>query len=105
VDHCTNRGTGLNALLASGLDNLETWLDLKRIRNFCVINPNNFFTPDTDGITKQDKRSFKLNWKEGPVHMTSTGYGKLAQCIVDSIQVVTFSSSESLSPFFADTVK
>jgi hypothetical protein len=101
ADHCTNRGTGLNAVLASGLDNLETWLDdltyLKRIRNFCVINPNNYFIPDTEGVTRQDTRSFKLYWKDGPVHMTGTGYNKLAQSIVDSLQEVTFKRAYSSS--------
>jgi hypothetical protein len=36
-----------------------------------------------------------LYWKEGPVRMTGTGYCKLAQCIVDSLQAVTFSRAYS----------
>jgi hypothetical protein len=67
--HCSNRGTGLTQVLTEGLSNLETWMDdqsyLKRIRNFVVFNPNDFFSPDT----KKDARVFKQCWKAGPVHM------------------------------------
>jgi hypothetical protein len=98
-DHCTNRGTGLNTMMATGLANLETWLDdqayLKRIRNFVVINPNNFFTSDTDGVTKSDTKAFKLLWRDGPVHMVDAGYQKLAKNILEALPEVTFSRSYS----------
>jgi hypothetical protein len=97
--HCTNRGTGLNTMMATGLANLETWLDdqayLKRIRNFVVINPNNYFTSDTDGVTKSDTKAFKLLWRDGPVHMVDAGYQKLAKNILDALPEVTFSRSYS----------
>jgi hypothetical protein len=72
-------------VLACGLDNLEMWLDyqasLKRIRYFYVTNLHNFFPPYADGVSKKDMKSFKLFWKDGQVHMTSTGYEKLAQIL------------------------
>jgi hypothetical protein len=85
-------------VLASGLDSLETWLDdqayLKRIRNFCVINPN-FFTPEDEGSPRKVyMKSFKMLLRDDPVHISCTGYTKLAQCIVDSIPDITFSRAD-----------
>jgi hypothetical protein len=78
ASHCSNRGGGLTQVLTEGLSNLETWTDdqayLKRIRNFLTFNPNDFFSPDEDPITKRDAKIYKQCWKAGPVHMTQFGY-------------------------------
>jgi hypothetical protein len=95
-DHCTNRSTGLNTMLATGLANLETWLDdqayLKRIRSFSVINPNNFLTSDTEAISKKDAKKFKQLWN-GPVHMSDAGYRELAKSIIDCLPDTNFKRS------------
>jgi hypothetical protein len=69
--HCSNRGGGLTQVLTEGLANLETWTDgqayLIWMQNFLTFNPNDFFSPDDDPITKKDARTFKQCWKAGPV--------------------------------------
>jgi hypothetical protein len=91
--HCTNRGPALNKVLSEGLATLETWIDdqafLKRIRNFLVLNPNLIIAPDH--AQKKDARTFKAYWKDGPVHMASAGYEKLAAGIVEELASATFS--------------
>jgi hypothetical protein len=64
---------------------------LKRIRNFAVINPNNYFTSNTEGVSKKDTKAFKQLWREGPVHMAD----KVAKCILEALPEVTFSRSYS----------
>jgi hypothetical protein len=100
--HCSNRGTGLTQVLTEGLSNLETWMDdqsyLKRIRNFLVFNPNDFFSPDNDTITKKDARVFKQCWKAGPVHMTSYGYEKMAASLLEAIIDGSFSRAAATTP-------
>jgi hypothetical protein len=104
ASHCSNRGGGLTQVLAEGLSNLETWTDdqayLKRIRNFLTFNPNDFFSPDEDPITKKDAKVYKQCWKAGPVHMTQFGYEKLAAALVDTLEEGNFSRVGSVT---ADT--
>jgi hypothetical protein len=82
ASHCSNRGSGLTQVLTEGLANLETWVDdqayLKRIRNFMTFNPNDFFSPDEDPITKKDAKIYKQCWKAGPVHMTQLSVATVA---------------------------
>jgi hypothetical protein len=79
--HCTNRKTFYPTMFEQFAD-IETWMDdqsyLKRIRNYCVLNPNTILTPDSDKLTKKDKMTFKQFWNADPVHMTGTGYEYLA---------------------------
>jgi hypothetical protein len=95
ASHCSNRGSGLTQVLTEGLANLETWVDdqayLKRIRNFMTFNPNDFFSPDEDPITKKDARIYKQCWKAGPVHMTQFGYEKLAAALIEALEEGNFS--------------
>jgi hypothetical protein len=98
--HCTNRGGNLNTILSEGLSTIETWIDdqvyLKRIRNFHVVNPNDIITPD--GSTKRDTRTFKTYWRAGPVHMTCTGYDRLAKGILEDVASATFKRSDPQPP-------
>jgi hypothetical protein len=90
--HCTNRGPALNKVLSEGLTTGD-WIDdqsyLKRIRNFMVVNPNLVIAPDN--AYKKDAKTFKMYWKNGPVHMSSTGYEKLAQGILEELATGNFS--------------
>jgi hypothetical protein len=93
--HCTNRGSNLTKTLTEGLANLETWIDdqayLKRIRNFMVYNPNDFLSPDDTAVTKKDTKLYKMCWREGPVHMTSFGYERMATALTEAIMEGQFS--------------
>jgi hypothetical protein len=104
---CSNRRNGLTQVLTEGLSNLETWMDdqayLKRIRNFMVFNPNDFFSPDNDTITKKDARVYKQCWKAGPVHMTSVGYEKMAASLLEALIEGTFSRSGPAAPAATST--
>jgi hypothetical protein len=55
---------------------------LKRILNFLVYDPNGFFIPDKDSVTKKDTKLYKMCWSAGLVHMTPVGYEKLASALI-----------------------
>jgi hypothetical protein len=69
--HCSNRKTFYPTMFEQ-LADIETWMDdqsyLKRIRNYCVLNPNTILTPDSDKVTKKDK-------------LPSSSSGMRARCI------------------------
>jgi hypothetical protein len=56
-----------------------------------VVNPNDIITPD--GAKIKDTRTFKMNWRS--VHMTSTGYEKLARGIVEDLASAAFKRTET----------
>jgi hypothetical protein len=109
--HCTNRKTFYPTMFEQ-LAEIETWMDdqsyLKRIRKYCVLNPNSILTPDLDKLTKKDKTTFKQFWSAGPVHMTGTGYEYLATKLTEEIgnanfkrDYVTQQQAHSVAPTLA----
>jgi hypothetical protein len=56
-----------------------------------VYNPNDFLSPDDTAITKKDTKLYKMCWREGPVHMTSFGYERMATALTEAIMEGQFS--------------
>jgi hypothetical protein len=74
--HCNNRTRDYTSILGAELAKIEEWIDdqayLKRIRNFCVLNPTKLL--DTGDLNKAMAKRLVQFWTGGPVLMTVTGY-------------------------------